>query len=210
MNKKLRCEPSNLGVISPMILFPAELIVEIAKNFDLKCLANFNVVSKFHHHIVKTTPWKIELSAGNATAWNTLLHYNFANIIVDPNIVFTDECLQVLQNCHTVYLSWTKITDGELKHLSKCRAINLRCTGITDEGLKHLSKCRAISLCCTKITDGGLKHLSKCHTVNLAGTKITDEGLKHLSKCRTVNLSHTKITDEGLKHLRSKCGVTIC
>jgi hypothetical protein len=71
------------------------------------------------------------------------------------NTKITNEDVAYLKNCHTLNLSWTKITD--VIELKNCHTLNLIGTDITDfSGLKN------------------------CHTLNLSWTKITDECIKML------------------------------
>ncbi len=115
---------------------------------------------------------------------------------------------------HTeVYLTGTKITDGDLYHLRALpdiQLLNLQSTGITDAGMEQVGQLKTLkrlTLQRSKVTDAGLAFLSGLTSLvelDLAGLPITDAGLEHLHglvNIEKIYFDRARTTQEGVYSL---------
>src|ERR1700677_4962701 len=102
-----------------MILSYKDIFIQICDLMDINVLISLEQLSKSHQNIIRTHDWmtfEIKLRNVNIIRFVTN-NYNFQKYnfyrskITNLDI---EKCIK-LKNCHTLNLSWTKITDKSVK-----------------------------------------------------------------------------------------------
>jgi hypothetical protein len=114
--------------------------------------------------------------------WRNYVHtLDFPDFSAFPGIIRVQHILPQLKNIHTLYLSFTDVTD--VSALGKVHTLILAYTKVTD--VSALGKVHTLNLSYTKVTDVSM--LGNVHTLNLARTNVTD--VSALGNVHTLNLS---------------------
>ncbi len=164
-----------------MALLIPEIFEQIFQSFILEQLIDFQLVSKSFLDLVRKCHWiHTPVCLNNDSVCSFVLnHFKFRNLIFS-SMCNVNSFIGLIKNCHTLYLSWTNITDESVIELKNCHTLDISLTKITDESVKELKNCHTLYISGKKITDESAKELKNCHTLHLNGTDITDECVKEL------------------------------
>ena len=188
------------------VLLFDDLFSTICLYFNIKDIINFELISTYHHRLIRKTTSFLPVLIRNETSLKHIIqNYHFKNLLFKSS-VNVNLYLDYLKNCHMLDLAYTNINDESVKELKYCHKLNLSGTKITDNGLKWLTNCHTLYLYGTWITDEGVSKLN-CHILDLSSTNITDEGIKAF-KNRRLYLCHTKVTQD-CKNLLKRNGCQI-
>ena len=153
------------------VLLFDDLFITICLYFNIKNIINFELISTYHHRLIRKTTWFLPVLIKNEISLKYIIeYYHFKNLDFYFNV---NPYIDYLKTCHT---------------------LNLPCSNITNENIKALGNCYALNLSNTCITDEDVRALSKCHFLNLFGTNITEESVKLLKNCHKVILGSMKIS----------------
>ena len=140
---------------------------------SIKDIIHLSILSSSHLKSIRNHSWQNKIFVPNDTMMQIIINsYNFKILTLSLNIAFNTNNINYLKHCHTLDLSYTKITDESVKELKHCHP----------KGTLDLSYCK-------NITDESVKELKHCHpkgTLHLTGTKITNEGVNLLRKAGCI------------------------
>ena len=123
----------------------ADIFVSVCNFLPIiKEIIQLELLSKNHQYIIRNNNWFKEVRVKNDSVLEHILtNYKFKWLHIFSNCD-VNKFIKELKNCHTLYLSWTNITDASVKELKNCHTLYLRGTNITD---KCINKLRSYGCC---------------------------------------------------------------
>ena len=147
------------------VLLIDDLFIEICGYIDnVKELLKLELLSKYHCKIIRNVKWiHFELYIRSDEMLDAMLeNHKFGNLFLPTDA--NDENVSKLINCHTLDLSYTKVTDKSVSKLINCHTLNLAGTKVTDESVSKLINCHKLYYCgqCAKsISDKCIEKMRK-------------------------------------------------
>jgi len=177
----------------------------ICKEFPIPVMVNLELISKCHETIIKNTEWyHSQLTIKNDdTMLYFIKQYNFRNFEIRNHI--EKNHIDYLQNCHTLNLQFTKLSNKYIKKFHGCHTLNLgnSYTRLKRTTLMKLRHCHTLILFDVNFNNRDLEVLSKCNTICLTFSQVKNHHVKHLKKCHTLGLEGSFVTNKCVKHLKN-------
>ena len=147
-------------IILTMEIIPNEIWSTIFSILnDVKEIIKLTTVSKLFMKTIKNHYWYFCVNVKNDIVLEYVLdNYKFKNLKINMKCN-VNRFIEKLINCHTLDLSYTKVTDASVEKLINCHTLNLRETNITDASVEKLINCHSLDLRYTKVTDASVKKL---------------------------------------------------